>query len=547
MLKESKVKDTYHRLKLIYRVKVVTGFLSLLVVSMPSFADKSALFSEYSIDLPFSLTQPVLAANLLENTGNELIAFGVTEQGERQLAVYAFDPIKNKMELIDLLSLENGLFAYDLGVTQLNGLQSLYFLSNQHIFEYRYSSPELTTPAISGPVMAAPNSQTSKVITKSRSNLTAILKVSSLYLSDYADALMQMDFSQDINDDHQDDFILSQFEAVKLWLSQANKVEFILQSLAIPALLKVDGKNVTFKPRDLFFNDMNADNKTDIVLVESGHLLVFLQNEQSDFNSEGVSISLASDIEGINWWDKIDADGQQLDQSQLHHKMVETITDINGDKLPDLIVRFTQSSGVLDRTNDYEFYYGRLLQQKLQFETQADTRIFSKSTLSDLKLVDLDNDGRQEIMLSAFDLGVSQIISALLSSSIEQEVYIYKMDENQYYPSKPTLSQEVEITFSLSSGRSGEPMVKVQDINGDGLKDIIFSEEDDQIKVIYALNDSKRLFSRKSEKYKVKVPKNAKSITHSDVNLDDKMDLILHYSRADSPELLNKVIVLIAN
>jgi hypothetical protein len=210
-------------------------------------------------------------------------------------------------------------------------------------------------------------------------------------------------------------------------------------------------------------------------------------------------------------------------------------------------VRFTQSSGVLDRTNDYEIYYAQLGQQGLLFEQSPATRIRSDTTLSDLKLVDLDNDGRQEIMVSSFELGVSQIISALLSSSIEQDVFIYKMDENQRYPSKPTVSQEVEITFSLSSGRSGQPMVKLQDINGDGFKDIIFSEEDEQIKVITALPDGKKLFNRRAEKYEVKVPKNATLITHSDVNQDNKMDLILHYSRADSAELLNKVIVLIAN
>jgi hypothetical protein len=541
------MKDTYYPLNLIFKTKSLVSFLLLVVVSAPSFADKSALFSEYAIELPFSLTQPVLAANLLENPGHELIAFGVSDKGERQLAIYGFDSQKNSLGLLDLLTLSNSLFAYDLGVVHKDGLQSLYFLSNNRIFSYHYVAGEGANTLKPGPIMMATNSKTVPTIAKSKSLLQPILSVSSMYMNEQADALLALDFSQDLNDDQQDDFMLAQFKNVNLWLSQSASLELLPQSLAIPSLLKVDGQNVTFKPRELFFVDMNLDTKSDIVLVETGQLLVFQQNALGGFNPKSETIHIVDDIEGINWWDKIDADGQQRDQSQLNHKVVETIADLNGDELPDLIVRFTQSSGVLDRSNDYEIYYAQLGQQGLLFDKSPATRIQSDTTLSDLKLVDLDNDGRQEIMVSSFELGVSQIISALLSSSIEQDVFIYKMDENQRYPRKPTVSQEVEITFSLSSGRSGQPMVKLQDINGDGFKDIIFSEEDEQIKVITALQDGKRLFNRRAEKYEVKVPKNATLITHSDVNQDNKMDLILHYSRADSAELLNKVIVLIAN
>lgn len=541
------MKPTYYALNLIYKVKVVISLLLLTALSMPVLANTSALFSEYSFELPFNLTQPVLAANLLENNGNELVAFGISEQGDRQLAIYGFEPHNNKYVLLDLLSLSNGLFAYDVGDVQQNGLQSLYFLSNKEIFAYHYIAAELTSAPISGPVMAAPESQQIQTEITYLSRLMPILAVSSMYLSQHADALMNLDFSHDLNDDQQDDFMLAQFESVNLWLSQSASSGFLQQSLPIPALLQVDDDNVTFKPRDLFFVDMNADQKSDLVLVENGRLLVYLQNTQAHFSLEPNSIKIAGDIEGLNWWDKIDTDGQPLDQSQLRHKVVENITDLNGDGLADLIVRFTQSSGVLDRSNDYEIYYAQLTGQGLRFAESPATRIQSESTLSDLNLVDLDNDGRQEIRVSAFDLGISQIISALLSSSIEQEVLIYKMDENQHYPAKPTVSQDVEITFSLSSGRRGEPMIKLQDINGDGLKDIVFSQEDEQINVIFAQADGKRMFNRKTAKYRVQVPKNAKAITHNDLNLDNKMDLILHYSRSDPAERLNKVVVLIAN
>jgi hypothetical protein len=521
----------------------------LLSVYCCSFSVKASLFNEYQIVLPFNLTQPVVAANILSNPGNELLMLGVDETGQRQLAIYALDN-NSKFQLMDQMLLEQTLFAFDVGDVQADGLQNLYFLSKEQLFQYQFIGPGQTANKTSGPVMAAPQTNNIPSIKNSQSTLVPISKITSMFLSAQADAIVAMDFAKDINNDQFDDFVIPHFEQLNLYLSSEQagaKGGLTAQALDITSLLKVDGSEMIFQPRELFFVDMDLNTSTDIVLVETAQLRVFQQSANGQFNSTPIIIPLAADIEGINWWNKIEADGQQLDQSQLKHRKVEAITDINGDKLPDLIVRFTQSSGVLDRTNDYEFFYGRAKQGRLNYGQDADTRIQSESTLSDLKWLDLDGDGKQEIMLSAFDLGVSQIISALLSSSIEQEVLIFKMDENNRFSAKPTASQDVEITFSLSSGRSGEPMMKAQDVNGDKLKDLIFSEGEEQIRVLFASDDGKKLFNKRAEKYKVRVPKNAKSITHNDVNNDGKMDLILHYSRADSAELLNKIIVLIAN
>jgi len=532
------------------RLKSVSKLAYVMLVSVYccSFTAKANLFSEYQIVLPFNLTQPVIAANILSNPGNELLMLGVDETGQRQLAIYALDN-NNKFQLLDQMLLDKTLFAFDVGDVQADGLQNLYFLSKEQLLQYQFIGSGQTANKISGPVMAAPQTNNIPRIKNSQSSLLPISKITSMFLSAQADAIVAMDFARDINNDQFDDFVIPHFEQLNLYLStqQAGAKTLTAQTLDITSLLKVDGSEMIFQARELFFVDMDLNTSTDIVLVENAQLRVFQQSTNGQFNSTPILLPLAADIEGINWWNKIEADGQQLDQSQLKHRKVEAITDINGDKLPDLIVRFTQSSGVLDRTNDYEFFYGSAKQGSLSYGLNADTRIQSESTLSDLKWLDFDGDGKQEIMLSAFDLGVSQIISALLSSSIEQEVLIFKMDENNKFSAKPTASQDVEITFSLSSGRSGEPMVKAQDVNGDKLKDLIFSEGEEQIRVLFASTDGKKIFNKRAEKYKVRVPKNAKSITHNDVNDDGKMDLILHYSRADSAELLNKIIVLIAN
>ncbi|NCP63793.1 MAG: VCBS repeat-containing protein [Paraglaciecola sp.] len=526
-------------------VFVRTMLLSVLLVSAAHGA-KTDLFSQYDIVLPFNVTHPVMAANLLPGNGKELLILGVTESGQRAMAIYQFDQGKDRMQLMDAMPLANDLFAVDLGDVDQNGLQHVYFVAKDQIYRYQYK--EAAQP-YGGPVLiasdAGPAVATQQLLNASSSALQPFVNVQTMYLSTSAAALTDIDFAKDINHDKQDDFVIAGFETVNVYLS--GQAERRTTSLPIASLLSIKGQEVGFTPQQLNYVDLNQDNKTDIVLVESGRLLVYAQDESGNFNATPHIIEIAQGIEGIDWWDKVEADGQSLDQSQLFYQRLETISDINGDTLPDLVVRVTKSAGVLDRKNDYTFYFARLMDDKLHYAVQPDTVIQSDSTLSEFSLLDLNNDGKQEVMLSAFDLGLSQIISALLSSSIEQQVVLYQMDEQQRYGEKPATSQDVEITFSLSSGRSGEPMVKGQDVNGDGLKDLIFSEGEEQIKVLFAQANAKRMFVKRAEKFKVQVPKNAKYISHHDINADGKMDLLLHYSRADEAKLLNKIVVLVAN
>lgn len=515
-----------------------------------SYAASSDIFAEYQLQLPFNVTQPIISADILPLAGKELLVVGVTDEGERQLAIFAFDSLQNMFFLIDLLTVDNSAFALDVGDVQKNGLQNVYVLSRNVIarYEYTWINANQVKPTYNGleTEKSAPIAQlTSAQASVQDSVLRDLLDVKTMYLAEQSNALLMSDFARDLNADQQDDFIIPHFEQVNFWLSQEESLSH--QSLDVRSLVSVDRQSVEFKARKLAFNDMNQDGQNDIVLVENEQLLVFKLQANGLYAQEPYVIKLGKGIEGLEWWDKFDVDGQQLDQSQLHHRNVEMIADINGDGLPDLVVRFTQSSGVLDRKNDYEFFYARLDKGQLVYDTEPSTFIRSQSTLSDLKQVDLENDGQSEIMFSAFDLGVSQIISALLSSSIDQEMLIFKMDDKQQFSAKPFVNQDVEMTFSLSSGRSGEPMVKLQDVNGDGWPDLLFSDEDQQIKLMFATPDDKRAFSRRAEKFKVNVPKNAKSIVHDDVNNDGKIDLILHYSKADPSELLNKVVVLIAN
>ena len=305
--------------------------------------------------------------------------------------------------------------------------------------------------------------------------------------------------------------------------------------------------SVSFFDQELYFEDMDQDGKTDLVHVEIGQLSVYLQNNNMQFTTKPLIIEINQNIHPVQWWAMKAPNGQEMDQSNIQHRSVDYIDDLNGDDIPDIAVQYTNSFGVLDKNIIFEFYFGELVDGYLRYPQQANTSITSDDTLSDLVLFDRDMDGKQEVSVSSFDIGISQIVGAILSSSIDQDVLIFSMDENNQFAKKPQVKQEVEITFSLSSGTRGQPLVKMLDINGDNIKDIVYSDDDNVIRVSLATPNQKRLYAKRSLRQKLAMPKNPFNAATDDLNGDGKADIVLHHGPADSPDLLSEVLVLLAN
>ena len=493
---------------------------TVLVFFAPALlAADDSLFEVQDIGLDLNVTHPVLVADILPTAGQELIVAGIDKQQQTTIAILASSDDNALYQVVDQFTVSNDIFAFDVGDTESSAQQSLYFLGREQIWQYQLTDEN------------------------NISRFLPLQTVNSVYVAEYADYLLQQDFARDINHDGLDDFILPHFEHTNLWLSSCCQQRH-LQQLPVRPHLKVNNNGVSFSFSKLYFTDTNQDQKQDIVWVNAGQLEIFHQRLHGQFEESAQLLAINPNIHGINWWDKLDADGQTLDQSQLRHKVVEQIQDINNDGIPDMVVRFTKSTGVLDKINDYELYLGQLKEGQWQLLATPNSVLQSDETLSGLQIVDLQDDGRFELLVSRLDLGLTQIISALLAGSIDQEMLLYSLDEQGQIQQDPMTSQDVEITFSLSRGRSGEPMVKILEINGDGHKDIVLSSGSDNIKIFYATPQDKRPFARRSQSFKIALPANAKDIAATDINGDGKTDLILHYGRLDTPSLLNHIKIL---
>jgi hypothetical protein len=113
------------------------------------------------------------------------------------------------------------------------------------------------------------------------------------------------------------------------------------------------------------------------------------------------------------------------------------------------------------------------------------------------------------------------------------------------YGRKPIFRKKVDLNFSLSSGQTGTPVVKLGDVNGDGLKDLILSVSDNRLRIYYGKSDSK-IFTKRSVSYKTHLPSDGDLVSVNDLNYDGKDDLLMSFSAADEQGRIKTFKVLLA-
>lgn len=491
--------------------------LSLFATQLLVSTDVSAKvkFTQSHLQTDLKITHPVKTADLLALGSEQLIIIGEDKQEQAVLAIYRLLADELGYVEISRIVIPDSFLAYDLLKTQLR--QKIVFQTNNALFEY---VPE-------------------------ENKFASFAETQSIYLQPEAQFLAAKDFIKDVNGDELEDIVIADFTGVHILL-QDNHGGFLEQTIPVRPKMQNRRDSATFTETPLFFADLNIDRKKDLIVVRDAGLRIFHQNGNGSFESNAHDLRLPIDVNALNWWEIRGSDGEQLDQSELSHRAMDKIEDINNDQIADLLVRFSQTDGLLDRQNTYEIYLGKVVDGELTYSQTPDSVIKTEGGVAGMDIVDVDGDKKSEIMLANLDIGVSQIIGALLSGSIDQDIYIFKMDENDNFGKKPNVDKEVALNFSLSSGKSGDPVVKLADFDGDGLKDLMFSSGSRTLKV-YQGTSKKRLFKRRSVKHKVLLPKDGDLLDTTDLNNDGKEDVIIRYGRQDKEELNSKLVLLFAS
>ncbi len=470
-------------------------------------------FEKMEIDVGAPITHKVNVAELNGVVGKELVVMTTNEAQERIIQIYSLET--NGSSKLGEVLLPKSIHSFDITNITHGGKHYIYLLSHDSVFNLEVNERGVA--------------------------LVKVADAPSLFQSKDNSYLQKREFIAEL-DNNRIAIVLPDFKQTNL-LTSSNFTDFTMQPIPIESNINLGARSVTFSPAKLNFSDVNFDGRIDLVEQQDGQLAYYLQNESGQFSTKAQYQKINELIFSTDWWDKKGPDGDSLDQSNLVYRKIEKLQDINNDGLMDLLVRYTTSSGALDRTNDYEIYLGGKQNGLLGFNSEASSVVSADGTLTDLRLVDINNDSRSEVVVSGFDIGVSQIISALLSGTVEQEVHIFNMNDNDEFDKKRKVTKEVELSFSISSGRSGSPIVKLADLNGDGLNDLVLSDDDDAIKVYWG-RSGKKMFERRGKKYDITIPMQGNDVVIDDLNSDNKQDLILKYGRLDDDALASKLVLL---
>jgi hypothetical protein len=100
--------------------------------------------------------------------------------------------------------------------------------------------------------------------------------------------------------------------------------------------------------------------------------------------------------------------------------------------------------------------------------------------------------------------------------------------------------------INLSSGVQRLPLIRMLDIDGDKIDDLILSDDDDEMKVHLAQNNGNSLYKRRGETFDFDMPSNTDRIIDADVNGDGKKDLVVTYTKPDGKDKSDQISILFA-
>lgn len=338
------------------------------------------------------------------------------------------------------------------------------------------------------------------------------------------------------------DFIIADFQYTHLYRQQTDG-SFQHYALQIPALAQSWRDSLDYDPRRHYVVDVNLDTRPDLLFIWQGKFYTFLQQSDGSFPTEPVV---------MNWPVALSTE-QQADQrndagrsySAQNIDTLRDIIDIDGDKVPDLVVNREQLADALERNNSFRIYFGKVTEPGLAFNAEPDTVINTDTSPIDVVIADFNADGAQDFYIPSTHFGVGTIIRVLLRGSANLDIDFFLLNAQRQYPQKADFRQQATIDVSITDLRFDMPLFTLADIDGSGHKTLFLGDGLDTLKRY--MPDKKRLFSRRSETLKIALPRDARKVKVADLNGNGKEDLILPFDSQEKAELRNQLHLLLHN
>ncbi|HTO08086.1 MAG TPA: VCBS repeat-containing protein [Myxococcota bacterium] len=253
----------------------------------------------------------------------------------------------------------------------------------------------------------------------------------------------------------------------KARLDAPGRANYFVQQRPGALLVDSDIQLLLDVPR-IAVGDVDGDGRPDVIASGRHFLRVFLQREDGTFAkkpSRELKLHLVSDQDQIRGSGSVRVDAR----------------DVDGDGKVDLLISHL-SGGITDAKNVTRLYLNRGGTWNLD---KPDFSPDGGSGWGADQLIDIDHDGKPELMHVAVAFGVLDIIQVLVTRAIDADVSVYRLaSDGTGFAKQPWFQRKLNIAFSFETARPlGFVPTGSFDLNGDGFADLLTPGKGDRLDV----------------------------------------------------------------
>jgi hypothetical protein len=288
------------------------------------------------------------------------------------------------------------------------------------------------------------------------------------------------------------------------------------------------GITVSYQIPSLFVEDFNGDNRKDLIGLVNNELSIFLQRPDGSLPERPdrkIKRSLLTEKEK-----KLAFAGESM-----------VIADLNGDKIMDLITTKYGAKGDRGSINHY-LYFGH---NDLHFNEYPDQILFSENIEPQFGIIDLNNDGRLDLVIPFFKARITQALKVIVQNKIKILLSFYLLGKDDRYPPRRSSFKVIDYhikVFDVNLLRTeSQPLLSTRgDFNGDGYPDL--ASDNGQDRILLFRGSEKGEFGRQPDQIIKAVSTFSYDI--DDLNGDGRSDIILYYS--DSKQETSIIMILLS-
>ena len=287
--------------------------------------------------------------------------------------------------------------------------------------------------------------------------------------------------------------------------------------------------------------DYDLDGRSDLVFWNGDRFAVHLQDDRGLFPAQAsATFTTAVPFDSDQIASLAAPTGirnrrrDHMPEGESVGRVLDSLTDMNGDGIADLVVFSLQGGSLWRMHSSYEVHFGSQAPGGgTEFSPEAGAVVRSEGILAGIDRHDIDGDGQVDVMLTSFHPTVWSAIRVLVMSVLTGagsfDLQFFRMEDG-LYAERPSAVREIRPRAPRKTGeRNFWPAVRLGDMNGDGRSDLLVVRNRKRLHVHLGV-PGPDLFARRPVRIAVAAPEDEEYTWLTDLNGNGRQDVVLHHA-----------------